>query len=207
MTNQLQLAIDVMDRFLSRYTTSAWDDYRSLLTTIKGDILAVAAIDTFGAICNLTTRRGLNIMAENRYSPMGAQKNNVDWQQQDDGSWNAVTAHYKLVAYKKDNETMENVSDGMKKYTHQSLLYKWNDEESVWVLIEKTIFGLESMEEARLSAERLLGNVLRPKLPPSPLDAMYGPPPFPTGPRSSGPEDALFAALIAAMMKGKKDTD
>lgn len=141
------------------------------------------------------------------YSPKASQKNNVDWQEQSDGSWNAITTNYKLVAYKKDDETIAN-SESFKQYTHQSLLYKWDEREQVWVLVDKAMFGERSMEDARIGAERLLGSALRPPTPPQPYGGPNGS--WPDNPFVDSPsagDRLLMKSLLEAMMKGKSKDD
>ncbi len=86
--------------------------------------------------------------------------NGLDWQENADGSWYAVTAHYKCVVLPKLPEEMDSTSV-FKRYDHDAVLYRWHEEEGVWIQVDRAIFGAVGVQDAMLSAERLLGNELR----------------------------------------------
>lgn len=86
--------------------------------------------------------------------------NGLNWQENADGSWYAETPHYKCVVLPKLPEEMEATSV-FKRYDHDAILYRWSEEEGVWIQVDRAIFGAVGPQDAMLSAERLLGNELR----------------------------------------------
>lgn len=99
-------------------------------------------------------------MADNRVL------NGMNWLEQNDGSWVAITPNYKLVAVAKDPETVAAHRGKIgENWPYLSLLYRWDSSENTWVLIDKSMLGSVSMTEAKLDAERLLGTALSPRQP------------------------------------------
>lgn len=86
--------------------------------------------------------------------------NGLDWQENADGSWVAVTKNYKCVALPKLPEEIS-TSEHLSQYTYEAVLYQWSEAEDVWVLLERTLFGSKGAQDAKFDAERLLGSALR----------------------------------------------
>lgn len=84
--------------------------------------------------------------------------NGLNWQENADGSWCAVTKNYKCVAMPKLPEEIS--TDSLAAYTYEAMLYKWNAAEDIWMQIDRTLFGARGAQDAMLDAEQMLGREL-----------------------------------------------
>lgn len=86
--------------------------------------------------------------------------NGLDWQENADGSWYAVTKNYKCVAMPKLPEEIS-TSEHFDMYTYDSMLYRWHEVEGVWLCIARHWLGCKGAQDAMLWAEEQLGKELR----------------------------------------------
>lgn len=115
-------------------------------------------------------------------------KNHIEWIDDGDGNWSAVTTNFKLVAALRSQEAINAMEPDspfrLMKYV--SLLYFWSDAEGVWVLRQEDSIGSVSLEQAQRSAELLLSEALNP------------------GPRSNSPFGSINPILLRMLEEARK---
>ncbi len=85
--------------------------------------------------------------------------NGLNWQENADGSWVAVTKNYKCVAMPKLPEEIP-ADSSLSQYAYDAVVYRWHEVEEVWIQIERALFGARGAQDAMLHAEQMLGRVL-----------------------------------------------